>query len=260
MSSYFEGRLALVTGASSGIGRALCLELSRLGASLAMVSRDPGRLALGLPGSEAFACDLARLEGIDALVRQVEARCGRSPEILIHCAARSAVGRLEDVPPEDLMGCLAVNLASAFLLSRSLLPAMKRAGFGHLVFFSSGAAHHGVPTEIAYGASKSGIERLAEGLRLECSGSGVQATIVSPGPVETPLLRSTPAFGAARPLSRPARAAAPAEVAAAVAGGLPSRPDLIELSWKPRAARWLGRWAPWALRRALAIEMRREGL
>lgn len=255
--------LVLVTGASSGIGAALARGLAARGASLALVGRDRQRTervaslcrASGAR-AEAFLCDLAEGdERVRALVDDVRLRFGRPVDTLVHAAGRRAVGLVEDVPAEAVRDCFAVNLFAAFSLAAALLPEMKRRGSGHLVFLTSGTAFHGVPSESSYSASKAGLERLAEALRLEAGGRGVAVTLVSPGLVETPMVRNSAVFGSAPSVPLPAEAADPDAVAAGVLSRLSGRPERIELSWRPRLVRWLSRAAPgvlaWRIRSAL---------
>jgi NAD(P)-dependent dehydrogenase (short-subunit alcohol dehydrogenase family) len=255
--------LTLVTGASSGIGAALARALAREGAALALVGRDQLRTEESVAAcraagarAEAFLFDLeAQADSVSTLVDDVEARFGRPVTTLIHAGGRRVVGLVEDVPAAEVRGCFAVNLFAAFSLSAALAPRMRRRRSGHIVFVTSGTAHYGIPTEAAYSASKAGLERLAEGLRLELEPSGVAVTLVSPGLVETPMVRRPAVFGATRPIPVPDRAADPDAVAAAVLAGLLGRPERVELTWRSWLARRLACAAPsllaWRLRAAL---------
>lgn len=259
-----NGELALVTGASSGIGAALARGLARRGAAVALVGRDPGRTeacaaACRAAGAraEAFLFDLeAQADSIVALIDDVESRFARPVTTLIHSGGRRVVGLVEDVPAAEVRGCFAVNLFAAFSLAAALAPRMKRRRSGHLVFVTSGTAHYGVPTEAVYSASKAGLERLAEALRLELQPSGVAVTLVSPGLVETPMVRRPAIFGPTRPIAVPDRTADPDAVAAAILGRLPGRPERVELTWRSWLARRLACAAPSLLAGCLRAALR----
>jgi short-subunit dehydrogenase len=252
----FNGKLALVTGASSGIGRALAKRLARDGALLALVGRDAARLNetvgacrdTGSPSTRPFVFDLSDSDGIANLVGTIRDEFGNAPDILIHAAGAATVGRIEDTPVSAVREVLAVNLLAAIALTAELLPHMRARGNGMLCFISSGTAYFGVPTEASYCASKAGLERFVESLRAEIAGSGVSVSIVSPGPVETPLMRSPRTYGSASLVGRPKVAARPEAAADEIVKSLGGGGKRIELTWRPRLVRHLSYWAPSLLR------------
>jgi dehydrogenase/reductase SDR family member 7B len=255
-----RGRRVLVTGASSGIGRALAERLARDGAAVALVGRDPERLrraaagcrAVGSPSVATYAFDLTEGEGISSLVATVIRDFGGTPDMLIHAAGSATAGRVEDTPAAAARDVLAVNLLAAMALASALLPGMRTKRAGHLVFLSSGTAHFGVPTEAAYCASKAGLERFVESLRAELAGSGILVSVVSPGPVETPLLRRPRIYGGVALVGRPEIAARPETAADRIVACLATGSARIELSWRSRLVRHFAYWAPALLGRLIA--------
>src|SRR5262249_30663385 len=151
----------------------------------------------------------------------------------------------EQVPIAEVANCLAVHFTAAMALARAVLPRMRARGAGRLVLVSSGTAWYGVPGEAAYSAAKAALERLAEGLAIELSGSRVTVSVVSPGPVETPLMRSPRVFGGQGLIARPAGAMQPDAAAAAILGALGARSSgRIELALRPRLVRHMAYWSP----------------
>jgi short-subunit dehydrogenase len=266
-SSFFDRKLVLVTGASSGIGRALAQRLARDGASLALIGRDTGRLsktaaacrATGSPDVRFYAFDLADAERIAGLVDGVTGDFGRAPDVLIHAAGSATAGRVEDTPATAVREVLAVNLLAAMALASALAPEMRARKAGLLVFLNSGVAYFGVPTEASYCASKAGLARFVESLRAELVSSGVQVAVVSPGPVETPLMRNPRRYGAVRLVGRPAHAALPEAVAERIVAGLAEGRGRIELSWRSRLVRHLSYWTPALLLRLIVRQSRVDG-
>lgn len=179
------GRTALVTGASRGIGRAIAAALAGAGARVTLLARDERRLepVAAELHARAIACDVANA----AEVERVLATIAETPDILVNNAGLFELARVEDTTASAFENALAVNLVAPFLLVRSFLPAMRARGRGDVVSIGSIADHTSFPENSAYAASKHGLRALHDVLRAELRGSGVRATLVSPGPVDTPL-------------------------------------------------------------------------
>ena len=156
----FEGRTALVTGASGGIGRRIAERLAAAGATLALhysSNAEPAEeLASALPKAAAFGADLADAEAPDRLVDQVEAAFG-PVDVLVANHGRSQIARLEQVDAAAFDEMLAVNLRAPFLLARRTMPGMADRGFGRVLFMSSVAGLTGGIVGPHYAASKAGL-------------------------------------------------------------------------------------------------------
>ncbi|GAA1833173.1 SDR family NAD(P)-dependent oxidoreductase [Pseudonocardia ailaonensis] len=171
-------RLVLVTGASSGIGRALAVRLAADGARLVVTGRDPDRVqeVAARTGGKAVVADLAA--GVEPLLDALPGR----PALVVHNAGVGAAGPLEDLAPARVDELIDLNLRAPIQLTRALLPGL-RAERGHLVFVASIAAL-GVAGEAVYSATKAGLRGFADAVRIEVPEVGV--TTVLPGAVDTP--------------------------------------------------------------------------
>lgn len=182
------GRVAIVSGASRGIGLAIAGALSRAGARVAMLARGAAALhAAAEPlGALAITADVADEGSVAAAVARVRAELG-APDILVNNAGLFTLATVEAQTTAALRATLDVNLVAPFVLARSVLPAMRAAGRGHIVTIGSIADRNTFPENGAYAASKFGARALHQVMRDELRGSGVRTTLVSPGPVDTPL-------------------------------------------------------------------------
>jgi uncharacterized protein len=182
-----EGSIALVTGASSGIGRALSPLLAARGASLALAGRDAAALAeiAERTGGQPLAADLASPGGAERLAGLVLERFGRV-DLLVSNAGAGWAGDLVAMPLETADRLFALNLVAPVRLTRLLLPGMLERGSGHLVYVTSIAGATGVAREAVYAATKAGLATFADSVREEVAGSGVTVSVVVPGVVDTP--------------------------------------------------------------------------
>ncbi len=201
-----RGQAALVTGASGGIGLAICHALAGAGARLWLVARTEGplRAAAAAVGGKAVAADVSDAGGVARLCERVLEEAGGPPDILVSAAGAFALAPVAETPLEAFDRMLAVNLRAPFLLVRSFLPAMLARGSGHLVTIGSIAGRVAFPHNAAYSASKYGVHGLHAVLDTELRGTGVRATLVEPAATDTPLWDKVDA--AAHP-GLPARAA-----------------------------------------------------
>ncbi|MGK2856258.1 MAG: SDR family NAD(P)-dependent oxidoreductase [Thermoanaerobaculia bacterium] len=189
------GQIAFVTGASSGIGRAAALLLARSGAKVAALARNASSLAqlaaesggaiLAVPG------DLEQPDSLDAALGTAAAQLG-PVTILVNNAGHIEPARLDEMELSSWDRHFAVNVRAAFLSSRRVLPSMIAAGCGTIVNVASISGVPGpqkFPGFTAYGASKAALIALTETLAAELRGTGVRVNCVSPGSVDTPMLR-----------------------------------------------------------------------
>lgn len=177
-----NGTLALVTGGSTGIGAAVAGRLRAEGATLIRASRRPGA---ALEGDIPIAVDLASNHGPDELAERV-LEIG-VPDLIVSSAGGFLLESFADTSLGDLDELYRVNLRAPFELARRLLPPMKSRGSGRHVLIGSVADHRAFPGNAAYSATKFGLRGWHEVLEEEYRGTGVLCSLVSPGPVDTPL-------------------------------------------------------------------------
>lgn len=190
-----DGEIALVTGASSGIGRATALLLARSDAKVAALARNADALdALRRESGDAILpvpCDLEHEESIERAIAEVVSRLG-PVSILVNNAGHIEPRPLEVMEIASWDRHFAVNVRAAYLAIRLVLPHMRKAGHGAVVSVASISGVPGpekFPGFTAYGASKAALIALTELLAVEVRGSGIRVNCISPGSVETPMLR-----------------------------------------------------------------------
>jgi NADP-dependent 3-hydroxy acid dehydrogenase YdfG len=186
-----DTRIAAVTGASGGIGRAIAVALGRLGWKVALGARRLDALAttaelVALEGGTPYAhhLDVTDPASVDAFFTAVEAELG-PVDALVNNAGIAVPGLLVDADPADLAREVDTNLLGPLLCTRRALRPMLDAGAGDLVFVSSDTAHTPRPGMIGYSASKAAIETVARVIDMETEGRGVRSTVIRVGPTLT---------------------------------------------------------------------------
>jgi NAD(P)-dependent dehydrogenase (short-subunit alcohol dehydrogenase family) len=203
-ASRFGGRVALVTGAASGIGRATAILLARQGATVVAADLDGEGAAatveaIAAAGGTAVvhALDVTSEAAWDAAMERVERTWGRL-NVLVNCAGIALVGPVADTSLADWRRVLAVNLDGVFLGTRAGVRAMRRSGGGSIVNVSSVSGIKATPASSAYCASKAAVIMFTKSVALECiqDGGRIRVNAVAPAGVKTPMWGKTPGASA----------------------------------------------------------------
>jgi NADP-dependent 3-hydroxy acid dehydrogenase YdfG len=229
-------RVAVVTGASSGIGAAVARALLREGAHVALAARRRDALLevqAGLEGdarSFVFPTDVTNRAQVGSLVARAEEELG-PVEVLVNCAGVMYYSLMKNLREDEWTRTVEVNCKGALNCVGAVLPGMLGRGRGHIVTVSSDAGRKVFPGLAVYSASKFFVEALSQGLRLETAGTGLKVTTVQPGNVATDLLSLSGDEQALDLYGRPsgARVLDPENVAAAVIYAL-SQPEHVAVN------------------------------
>jgi NAD(P)-dependent dehydrogenase (short-subunit alcohol dehydrogenase family) len=189
-----SGRIALVTGAGRGIGRAVAVRLSAEGLRVALTARSADELAetaaLCRGPAMTVVADLTEPSAAERIFAAVEAEWG-PVEVLVANAGAGHSARIERTTDEDWQRMLELNLTAPFRCVRRAVPAMRAAGWGRIVVVASTAARVGEPYLAAYTASKHGVLGLVRSVAAELARTGITANAVCPGYVDTPMTDRT---------------------------------------------------------------------
>jgi NADP-dependent 3-hydroxy acid dehydrogenase YdfG len=227
--------VALVTGAGSGIGKAIAVALAKQGASLCLVGRTPSKLeatARELPPSAAarvLPADLAN----DANIAQLSAAVPEL-DILVLAAGEYATGPVESTPVEAFDALYRANLHANYLLAQSFLPKLRRRP-GQIVFINSSTGLSARPDVGMFSATNHGLKALADALRTEINVDGIRVLSVHPGRTATPRLESL--YASKGQVYRPELLLQPEDVASVVSNALtlPRTAEVTDISLRPLA-------------------------
>jgi NAD(P)-dependent dehydrogenase (short-subunit alcohol dehydrogenase family) len=187
----FAGKTVWLIGASTGIGRALALELSRRGARLALSARNQSALdalaaETGRSDHLALPLDVTDAAAVKTVFAAAQAQLGAVDSVILLSAAYTPMAlRALDMPKVSEM--ITTNLAAAFYVIDTVLPAMRARGAGQIALCGSVAGYAGLPNGQPYSATKAAIMNLAQSLRAEEASQGIDVRLISPGFVKTPL-------------------------------------------------------------------------
>ena len=184
-----DGRVAVVTGASRGLGRAMAVELGAAGAKLALVGRDRAKLeetAAQAAGAETavFLADVTDEAQVRNLEQGVRERFGHV-DILVNNAGMNIRKPLVEYTLDEWNTVLDTNLTSVFLVCRSFIPLMKGRGYGRIINLASMMSHVSLPGRTAYSASKAAMLGVTRALAQELADEGITVVAISPGPFAT---------------------------------------------------------------------------
>jgi NADP-dependent 3-hydroxy acid dehydrogenase YdfG len=249
----FNGKVVIVTGASSGIGEATAREFGRRGASVVLAARRLDRLealaaeieklgtgAVALP----LATDLGQLPDIESLVQQALARFGRI-DVLFNNAGFGRLDWLEKLDPiKDIQAQFVVNVLGLVQTTRAVLPVMIEQKAGHIINMASVAGLVGTPTYTIYASCKFAVRGFSEALRREAAPWGIRVSVIYPGGVTTE-------FGSHAGIKRKTKATTPAwmrlsaaDVGRAVAGLVVRPRSELVITWPFRVSVWINKLFP----------------
>ena len=215
-----SGHTALVTGASRGIGAAIAIALAEAGAAVAVNYRERADQADAVVAkiresggrATAIAADVSQAAAVAKMVDLASSALG-AIDILVNNAGLAIVRNIDDLTESDFDRTIAVNLKSAFLCTRAVLPAMRAKKWGRIVNISSGAARGAGAIGVHYNASKAGMEGLTRGYATRLVNEGITVNAVAPSLIETDMMRGRSDLARNIPLGRLGQ---PGEVAQAV--------------------------------------------
>jgi NAD(P)-dependent dehydrogenase (short-subunit alcohol dehydrogenase family) len=215
ISNALRDKVVLITGATGALGSAVVGEFAQTEAQLALTSTSPQKLEqlaaeIGLPGERVFTvvADVTQADQVEDLVAAVVAHFGRVDVLLNTVGGWSGGQSVGETSVEEWNQALALNLHSAFLLSRAVLPPMLEAGWGRIVHVSSKTAVEPRAKVAGYAVSKMGVITLTEVIAAEVKGTGVTANVILPSIIDTPANR------ASMPKADPSRWVPPERIAA----------------------------------------------
>lgn len=220
-------RVALVTGGSRGIGRAISIALASAGAAVAVNYRQRENEAADVVAeiehargrAIAIRADVSLADEVDAMIREVESRLG-PVDVLVNNAGTATIVDIDNLTEAEFDHTLAVNLKSAFLCTQAVLPGMRAKRWGRVVNLSSAAARGAGLIGIHYNASKAGLEGLTRGYAARLAREGITVNAVAPGPIDTEMAGPLKASNVADklPVGRLGEAGEVAQVVLMIAG------------------------------------------
>lgn len=253
-----EGKRVLITGASSGIGKALALESAARGAVLALTARTTARLRetqdeirAVFPHATApliLPCDVANKEDVNCLIESSEKKMG-GIDVLINNAGIGIYGSIERTIPEDYSSIMSVNFLGAVHCILGILPIMQIAGEGLIVNISSVAALYGVPYLGAYSASKAALSAFCQTLRAELASDKIRVMLVYPGYTQTDFFNNEKKVGGG--LRPPGPYASPQRVARAIVKAIERDTQDLVLSLEGKALYFIRSLFPGLVQRAM---------
>lgn len=215
-------RTVLVTGASSGIGRAVAQNLLQQGHAVIGVSRDSGKFTRRMANFSSVQLDFSRLNDLPEKIRQLQ-QTFPAIDAVVFSAGVGRFGSVEEFSYPQIEHLMTINFTSQVFLTKALLPALKCKTNSDLIFIGSEAALKGTRKGTIYCASKFAVRGFTQALREECSKSNVRVCLINPGMVKTPFFEQL----AFEPGDHESNTISPEDVAEAVSYVLGSRPHIV---------------------------------
>ena len=251
MKFELKDKIALVTGAPSGIGREIALALAEKGAKVALVARnvqsltkvkqkinDKGEVA------ELFSQDLTKLDEISDLVEKIRNHFGGTVDLLVNNAGTAVFGLVENVPLNVYENIFKINFFAPLVLIQAVVPAMKGKGSGQIVNITSGAGKRGLPGVSPYCATKFSLNALTESIRVELGPFGINVLSLSPGLVSTEFQRRSRIFGELKETFGGGGGISPIVVAQKIIEAVESSRRDVNLSLRSKIACHINYWVP----------------
>jgi len=218
MTMRLQGKTALITGGTAGIGRAIAEAFARERARVVVAGRDAGRgqavaMAIG-EGATFVQADVSSVEDVRGLARAATEALGQV-DILVNNAGIAAFAPTHDLAEADYDAMFATNVKGTYYLTAALAPAMAQRGAGKVINITTMVAAFGMPGLAAYGASKAAVELLTKAWAAEYGPSGVNVNAIAPGPIRTERTEGSAMAAQLAPLAPAGRAGRPEEIAAA---------------------------------------------
>ena len=239
MTPDLSGRLALVTGASRGIGREIALQMAALGAHVIAVARTQGGLEelddeIEAKGGQAtlVPLDVTDYEGIDRLGGAIHERWGKLDILVANAGILGPITPIGHIKAKDFEQVMAVNLTATWRLIRSTDPLLRKSDAGRAIIMSSGAAHACMPFWGAYSASKAAVEALARTWAGESQKTPLRVNFVHPGPTRTRMRAQ--AMPGEDPMTLPGADEVAAKIVPLAGAGITETGKL----WDAPAAKW----------------------
>lgn len=224
------GKSALVTGASSGIGRAISQSLLEHQCQVIGIARDFNKTGIQNPLFKTYQQDLTDLQKTSALLKQLLKK--QSPDFFIHCAGSGQFGSIEQFSVKQIDSYIQSNLSSALVLSRHIVPAMRHKKTGRIIFIGSESSLRAGKKGALYSSVKFALRGLAFALREDCSKDGINVSLINPGMVRTAFFDKLNF----KPANDSSNAIQVDDIARTVLHILQSNPDIVfdEINLSPR--------------------------
>lgn len=263
----WSDEVVLVTGASTGLGKALALEVGRLGATVVGIARSAdllaelqGQLEAGGGSCFCYSADIGELAAIPALCEQIVADVGRSPTILMNNVGFQVAGFVENTPVSLFEESLRVNALAPLAFIQAFLPTMKQQGRGVIANVFSSIMYHSFPGVACMCAAKFALRAIHESLKVELSNYPLSTLLIRPGSFRSEYWRNTDQGDRLPDYPMPTGEGGrdPQDVAADICRALAAGKEEIDLgTWKDKVGYHLSYWAPTLLARVISRKQAR---